>query len=202
MKNDIFMYTLIAGLMLTFPVFASVGVATIKGTTEGSPISGEVNITEKDDGIEVEANVSGVPTPGKHGFHFHEVGICSDEGKAAGGHFNPENTEHGFLPKDGKSHAHAGDMGNITITPDGKGFLKEFLPGVYLTKTPSIGGRSVVLHEKEDDFSQPTGNAGGRVGCGVIELKEARADDATDPSKHVPEPPTTPTEKDPAQPQK
>lgn len=194
MKTNLLVQTIISSLILAVPAYASVGVATLKGTQEGSAVSGEVTINETDKGIEVEAKVAGVPT-GKHGFHFHEVGDCGDEAKAAGGHFNPEHTKHGFLPQDGHQNAHAGDMGNIVVTPDGTGSLKQFLPDVYLTKTPSIGGRAVVLHEKEDDFGQPTGNAGGRIGCGVIELKEAAADNANDPSKNVPVADLVPAEK-------
>jgi Cu-Zn family superoxide dismutase len=173
MKKNLFLYVVVGSLMGSVPAYAaSVGLAKIKGTKDDLPLSGQVMITEKADGIEVVAKLKDVPNPGKHGFHFHEVGDCSDEGKAAGGHFNPEKAPHGFLPKDGRMGAHAGDMGNIEIAADGTGTLKEFLPGVYLSKTPSVGGLSVVLHEKEDDFSQPTGNAGGRIGCGVIQLED------------------------------
>ncbi len=160
--------------MLAVPAaYATVGMAEIKGTKEDSAVSGKLRIIEKDDGIDVEVEVEHVPDPGRHGLHFHEIGRCDDEGKAAGGHFNPEKAQHGYLPKDGRMHAHAGDMGNIEIGPDGRGSLKVFLPGVFLSKTPGVGGLSIVLHEKEDDFGQPTGNAGGRIGCGVIELKES-----------------------------
>jgi len=192
MKNNILMSAVVGSLMLTVPAYATVGVAKIKGTHEDSPISGDVTITEKDDGIEVEANLKNVP-PGKHGFHFHEVGQCGNEGKDAGGHFNPEHTQHGFLPKDGLQHAHAGDMGNIEIAANGTGTLKEFLHGVYLTKSPSVGGISVVLHEKEDDFGQPTGNAGGRIGCGVIEFKDHSGKMESDTKDIKTENPANPT---------
>lgn len=172
MRKNVLIPMIIGSLMVTVPVYAAVGIVTIKGTTEGSPIAGEVTIVEKEDGIEVEAKLLGVPDPGKHGFHFHEVGQCGDDGKAAGGHFNPQKMQHGFLPKDGPMNAHAGDMGNIEIASDGRGTLKEFLPGVYLTKDPAVAGLSVILHEKEDDFGQPTGNAGGRIGCGIVEIQD------------------------------
>lgn len=169
MKKDLLFVTVVTGVLLTVPAYAAVGIATIKGTKEGSVVNGMVRIVEKDDGIEIEAKVDGVPL-GNHGFHIHETGDCGDEGKAAGGHFNPQQVMHGYLPKDGMMHAHAGDMGNITVAADGTGTLKEFLPGVHLTKDPNAMGRSVILHEKEDDMGQPTGNAGGRIGCGIIEL--------------------------------
>ncbi len=162
--------TVISSLACMSPVFAAQGKVTIKGTTPDSKISGEVKLTEENNGLTVEATVANA-APGKHGFHFHENGSCEDSGKAAGGHFNPDKVAHGFLPKDGHLHAHAGDMGNIEVGADGTGTLKEFLPGVSLKEgTYAVGGKALVLHEKEDDFSQPTGNAGGRVGCGIVEV--------------------------------
>lgn len=173
MKKYILFCSVAAGLALTLPVYAAVGVATIKGTKDGSPVSGQVTVIEKDNGIELDVHVADVPNPGKHGFHIHEVGSCADEGKAAGGHFNPVKVEHGYFPKDGHEHAHAGDMGNIDIAEDGTGSLEVFLPGIYLKdKEPSVMGLSVILHEKVDDFGQPMGNAGGRIGCGIIEIMQ------------------------------
>ena len=158
--------------VMAMPCDAAIGTATIKATKEGSQIVGSVSMMETIDGLQVEVSIANVP-PGKHGLHFHEKGDCSDEGKAAGGHFNPESTPHGFLPKDGMQHAHGGDMGNIDVGPDGTGKLSIFLKGIYLAaKDPKVAGLSVVLHEKEDDFGQPTGNAGGRIGCGIIMLED------------------------------
>lgn len=146
-------------------------VADLKGTAPDSPISGTVTLTETLEGLKVDVEVAGVPA-GKHGFHIHETGSCEDGGKAAGGHFNPKNVTHGFLPKDGLEHAHCGDMGNIEVSPDGIGALSIVLPGVTLAGENGVVGRSVILHEKEDDFGQPTGNAGGRIACGVITKSE------------------------------
>lgn len=144
------------------------GKALIKGTAEDSKISGEVTFTEENDGLLVEAALANVP-PGKHGFHIHEKGSCDDMGKAAGGHFNPDGVMHGYLPEGGHMKAHAGDMGNIEVGADGKGTLKVFLPQVTLSSGKYVvAGRAVILHDKEDDFSQPLGNAGGRIGCGII----------------------------------
>ncbi|MBP9855026.1 MAG: superoxide dismutase family protein [Candidatus Omnitrophica bacterium] len=141
--------------------------AMIKGTSQDSKISGVADFTEKGDGVQVEVHIAGVDTPGKHGFHIHEFGSCSDTGKAAGGHFNPMKVEHGFLPEDGMK-SHMGDMGNITIDQTGSGSISLFLSKVTISGENGIAGRAVILHEKEDDFGQPTGNAGGRIGCGVI----------------------------------
>ena len=145
--------------------------AMITGTQEGSAIKGEATLREVQGGVEVMAELSNIPNPGKHGFHVHENGSCEDAGKAAGGHFNPKGSPHGLLSKDGPEKAHCGDMGNIVIDEKGNGKLVEFLPGVSLTQGENdIVGKAIILHEKEDDFSQPTGNAGARIGCGIIEI--------------------------------
>ncbi len=172
-----------AAVFLTNPCEAAIGTATIKGTVEGSTVIGSVSFMETKDGLQVEASVANVPE-GKHGFHIHEKGDCSDEGKAAGGHFNPANVKHGFMPQEGHEHAHAGDMGNIEVASDGTGTLSVFLPGVYLIgREPSVAGLSVILHEKEDDFGQPTGNAGGRIGCGIIMVEDQNSATAGNDNK-------------------
>ncbi len=149
------------------------GVAFIEGTSDESLLSGVVNFSETSEGLLVEADIFDVPNPGEHGFHIHEVGSCEDGGKAAGGHFNPASAKHGMLMKDGPQAAHAGDMGNITIDENGEGTLSVVLPDVGLVNGKyNVSGLSVILHEKADDFSQPTGNAGGRIGCGVIEIDD------------------------------
>ena len=151
--------------------FAETGKAVIKGTAEGSEVTGTAVLQDTLGGLQVTVQVAHVP-PGQHGLHIHQYGDCGEKGNAAGGHYNPSNTPHGFLPKDGPANAHAGDFGNIIVGPDGSGTLSLTLPpGVTLTGGPhSVAGRAIVLHEKTDDFGQPTGNAGGRIGCGPVLL--------------------------------
>lgn len=148
--------------------FSETGVAKIKGTAEGSAISGTVTFQDTHEGLKVSAQLAGV-APGDHGFHIHEFGSCEEAGKAAGGHYNPLRSPHGHV-KSGLKKAHAGDLGNITAGPDGKAFLEVVLPKkIALTGGKyDAAGRAVILHEKADDFGQPLGNAGGRIGCGVI----------------------------------
>ena len=123
-------------------------------------------------GLAIDVKVSNV-SPGLHGFHIHEKGSCEEQGNAAGGHYNPMNAEHGFLPKDGMEGAHAGDFGNIEVGPNGGGELKLTIPGLSIRGgTHDVEGHAVILHEKQDDFGQPTGNAGGRIGCGVIQVSQ------------------------------
>ncbi|OGX29159.1 MAG: hypothetical protein A3B78_02090 [Omnitrophica WOR_2 bacterium RIFCSPHIGHO2_02_FULL_67_20] len=147
---------------------AETGRVEIQGTGEGSTVSGSAVLTEDADGLLVSIQVIGAPA-GKHAIHIHQYGRCADAGNTAGGHFNPDGVSHGFVPSDGLAKAHPGDLGNIEIGPDGRGTLNLALPGVSLSGGQyAVAGRAVVLHEKADDFGQPTGNAGIRIGCGPI----------------------------------
>ena len=172
MKNKYFVL-LVAGSVLSGGVaFAAAGTAVINGTAPDSKVAGKVFLTDTPEGLKIEANFMSV-SPGKHGFHIHENGACGEEGKAAGGHFNPDKAPHGLLSKDGMGHAHAGDFGNVEIAADGTGKFEAVEKGLTLTPGDhSVAGKAFILHEKEDDFGQPTGNAGGRIGCGVIEVTE------------------------------
>ncbi|MGA7933136.1 MAG: superoxide dismutase family protein, partial [Kovacikia sp.] len=135
-----------------------------------SNLSGQITFTETGKGMLIRATVKNAPS-GLHGFHIHEKGSCADVGNAAGGHFNPDGVKHGRLITDGFANAHAGDLGNILIAPNGTGSLTQTVPGLKLTKGKyPIAKRAVIVHAKKDDFGQPTGNAGGRIGCGVISL--------------------------------
>ena len=133
----------------------------------GSGLSGSATFHELAGGVRVTLEVSGVE-PGWHAVHIHETGDCSaDDGKSAGGHFNPDAVDHG------SPHAevhHAGDLGNMYVREDGTGLHQIFMPG--LTVSPgekSVVGRAIIVHADADDLvSQPTGAAGGRIGCGVI----------------------------------
>lgn len=142
--------------------------AAVKATSDASDISGTVFFEDSASGLKVTAEILGL-TPGLHGFHIHEFGSCADAGKAAGGHFNPSGAPHGLMARDGALAAHPGDMGNLETDANGVSRLETALPGVTLSQGPlSVAGRSVIVHENPDDFSQPTGNAGGRAACGEI----------------------------------
>jgi Cu-Zn family superoxide dismutase len=133
----------------------------------GSKLSGKAVLTETEGGVHVVLTLEGLE-PGEHGAHVHEKGDCSAaDGASAGGHFNPASKDHG-LP--GADKRHLGDLGNITIAKDGKGSLDITAPGANLKASDpnSFVGRAIIVHAKKDDGGQPTGNAGGRVGCGVI----------------------------------
>jgi len=146
-------------------------MAALQGTQAGSTLSGTARFTPMDGGLRITVTVAQAP-PGRHGIHIHEQGGCGDSGNAAGGHFNPDGVPHGLLPKDGLTRAHAGDLGNIEIGADGSGTLTLTVPALTLRDGPyAVAGRSIILHEKADDFGQPTGNAGGRIACGVIAVR-------------------------------
>jgi Cu-Zn family superoxide dismutase len=133
----------------------------------GSTVTGQATFTEGPDGVRIVVQVEKAP-PGLHGLHIHEKGDCSDpEAKSAGGHFNPTGMEHAG-PMAEKHHA--GDLGNIEVKADGTGTLEITSKMLTVKAGPnSVVGRSVIFHEKEDDLkTQPTGNAGGRLACGVI----------------------------------
>ena len=144
---------------------------TLQGA-KGGPV-GEAVLTETPRGVLVTATLHDLP-PGDHAFHIHEHGKCVAPFDSAGGHFNPKKTHHGFLNPQG---AHAGDMPNVTIQSDGKAKVEVLAPGVTLAKGKAgslFGGEgtSLVVHAAADDYSSdPAGNAGGRIACGVIESR-------------------------------
>ncbi|MBD2465995.1 superoxide dismutase family protein [Oscillatoria sp. FACHB-1407] len=148
----------------------STGQAAIAATAADSDLTGEVTLSATPDGVIIQATVQNAP-PGEHGFHIHAGSSCADGGNAAGGHFNPDNVKHGQLVLDGFDNAHAGDLGNIIIRSNGEGTLSETIPGLNLTQGKyAIANHAIILHENMDDFGQPTGNAGGRIGCGIIQV--------------------------------
>lgn len=140
--------------------------------TEGHNVYGTVTFSAVEGGIQVVAHIEGL-TPGKHGFHIHEYGDCSaPDGTAAGGHFNPTSDPHS-APTAAKRHA--GDLGNVTADENGVAHLEWTDPHMTFSGANSIIGRGVIVHAGEDDLSsQPTGNAGGRVACGVIGIAKSQ----------------------------
>jgi len=157
-------------LMLAGRSWSATGAASIEGTKEDSDISGQLRFDDTPKGLHVTGVVENVPS-GNHGFHIHEFGDCGDEGKNAGSHFNPDGTPHGMVMTDGLMKAHAGDMGNLVADEKGTANIDLVIPGVTLTGGKyAVAGRAVIVHEKKDDFGQPTGNAGGRIACAPIVL--------------------------------
>lgn len=122
-------------------------------------------------GVRVDIDVAQLP-PGLHGVHIHAVGKCEGpDFKTAGGHLNPDMKQHG---KDNPNGPHAGDMPNLTVGADGKAKTSLVAARVTLEAGPNSlfheGGTAIVIHEKEDDYkTDPAGNSGARIACGVIQ---------------------------------
>jgi superoxide dismutase, Cu-Zn family len=139
----------------------------------GSNVRGWATFTERSTGgVQVVVHIENAP-PGVHGLHLHERGDCSaPDASSAGAHFNP-----GGMPHAGptETRRHAGDFGNITIESNGTGHLEVVSDLLTVRPGPnSVVGKAVVFHEKADDLkTQPTGDAGGRTGCGVVEAGAA-----------------------------
>jgi len=147
--------------------------ATLK-PTQNNKVAGELSFMGMEGGVHVTGTLTGLP-PGEHGFHIHEKGDCSaPDGASAGGHFNPDGAEHGQVTAD--PH-HAGDSNNITADAQGNVTIDQMLSSnVDIGKGDKydIVGKGVIVHEKADDYkTQPTGDAGGRLACGVIEAAPA-----------------------------
>ena len=148
------------------PKSAHADIVNAQGTKIGT-----AKIVPAKKGVKIEVNVSQLP-PGKHGIHIHAVGKC--EGPAfttAGGHLNPDTKKHG---KDNPEGPHAGDLLMINAKADGTAKATLLDTMVTLGDGPNSlfheGGAAIVIHEKEDDYkTDPTGNSGARIGCGVIQ---------------------------------
>ena len=115
----------------------------------------------------IRADINGLPSNRQFGFHVHEKGDCSADGMGAGGHFNPQSKPHG---RHDSAERHAGDLPNLSS--DGEGVAVYSFTTELLTVAPgptSVVNRAIVIHESPDDYrSQPAGNSGKRIACGVI----------------------------------
>ena len=144
------------------------GLTTALAAKSGSNVSGSIHFSEHRGMVRVRGTVRGLEANSEHGFHVHEKGDCSAaDAASAGGHFNPGNTAHGAASA---AVHHAGDLPSLKADAQGVAHIDVTVSGVTLGEGPtSIKGRSLVVHGKPDDFNtQPSGNAGPRVACGVI----------------------------------
>ena len=153
----------------TLPVYAQSAVARLQ-PTKGNATSGTITFTQKGDKVAIEARVSAL-TPGGHGFHIHEKGDCSSgDGMSAGGHFNPTAKPHGNPTA---ADHHAGDIPMLVADASGNASLTIELSGMTVgSGDTDIVGKAVIVHKDPDDYTtQPTGNSGARVACGLIVKK-------------------------------
>ncbi len=158
-------------MMAASPVSA---VATLQAGAESQGFSGTVTFTPAAGGLHLVADLKGAP-PGPHGIHLHENGQCTHDDPAgkhfssAGGHFNPTGAPHACPATDPR---HAGDFGNVTVGADGTGHLDLDVSQISLSGANSVVGKAVILHAGADDCAtQPSGNSGDRLACGVVQLQ-------------------------------
>lgn len=154
-----------------FAILASSAIAADATATlaaaSGSKVAGSVTFTPVAGGLHVTGDITGL-TPGEHGFHLHAKGDCSaPDATSAGDHWNPTSQAHGA--PSAPAH-HAGDLGNITADASGKAHVDVTVKGISLDGATSVVGKAVIVHGKADDLkTQPSGNAGPRVACGVVQ---------------------------------
>lgn len=138
--------------------------------TDGKSV-GEVQLQAVPNGVHIKADLQGLP-PGTHAFHIHETGACeTPDFKSAGGHFNPTDANHGWLDAGGP---HAGDFPNIHVPDSGALTVEYFNMMVTMAEGPNSvfddDGSAIVIHESSDDYTtDPAGEGGSRIACGVIE---------------------------------
>jgi len=149
------------------PATGATMTVSLTGAPTDTDFAGTISVTPEGSGVRIVADVAGVDTDGLHGIHVHENGQCDHEGEggqhftSAGGHFNPSGTEHACPPTDPR---HAGDLGNIEVS-GGTGHLELSVSNLTADQ---LNGKALILHAGEDDCkTQPTGNAGDRLACGV-----------------------------------
>lgn len=157
-------------------LFCTTGIASAQSARAvlkdaGGKTVGDINITQVTDGVLIKLDAKGLP-PGEHAFHVHAVGKCEPPFTSAGGHFNPDNKKHGMMAKEGH---HAGDMPNLVVPSSGDLTVEVVNTAVTLEKNKpnslyQPNGTAFVVHASPDDYkTDPTGNAGGRIACGVVE---------------------------------
>ena len=149
------------------PEPVAIGSAKLNSTKYPS-FNGVIEVNRKDDGIEIVTFVSGLKSNSVHGYHIHQYGKCEgSDYKSAGDHYNPQGHPHGSPNEEAR---HLGDLGNIKTGPTGES-TTIFEMKITKREIQELNGKAVVLHEKKDDFStQPSGNSGERIACGILKI--------------------------------
>ena len=155
--------------LATFPAAAQSAKATLKNA-EGKEV-GSAALTQTPAGVLIRLSIKGLPA-GERAFHIHGVGKCEPPFTSAGGHFNPGGKKHGMMAAEGH---HAGDLPNLHVPAGGELIVEVLNPAVTLEKGKANSlfgpqGTALVIHAGKDDYkTDPTGDAGGRIACGVVE---------------------------------
>lgn len=151
-------------------VSPAAAVAQLTGKS-GSEVTGELEFAATDGGVSVRGEIAGLTQGSEHGFHVHEKGDCSaDDASTAGEHFNPGQMPHGG-PTMAASTRHVGDMPNVMADEQGHATINGSIADATLRDggPNDLVGKAVVVHEKRDDYvTQPAGDSGERIACGVI----------------------------------
>ena len=167
------LYILTASASLLALATASAAAQTAKANlrnAEGKEV-GSAALTQTPAGVLINLSVKGLPA-GEHAFHVHAVGKCEPPFTTAGGHFNPEKKKHGMMASDGP---HAGDMPNLHVPTSGELAVDVLNAAVTLEKGKANSlfgpeGAALIIHAGKDDYkTDPTGEAGGRIACGLVE---------------------------------
>lgn len=147
---------------------ASTATAELKAASD-SEAGGTLAFAQDDGYLRITGEINGL-SPGLHGLHVHEIGDCSaPDASSAGNHYAPRSSQHGAPTQTDELH-HAGDLGNIVAGADGRATVDAIDDGLTLSGPETIVGRAIVVHADPDDLvSQPAGNSGDRVACGVVE---------------------------------
>ena len=151
----------------TMPADGPSATAVVRPAS-GSQAHGTVKFTQVGARVRVDAEIAAL-TPGQHAIHIHEKGDCSaPDAASAGAHFNPTGKKHGAPDS---MERHAGDLGNLNANEYGKATLSLMVDGISVGQgADGVNGKGVIVHSDADDLkTDPAGNSGGRIGCGVIE---------------------------------
>jgi Cu-Zn family superoxide dismutase len=167
-KTITFASAIAAALVLAPPAFATTEASAILKDADGKQV-GEASLKATPNGVLISLNLTAVP-PGERAFHIHAVGKCEGPAfESAGPHFNPDKAEHGVMNPEGP---HAGDMPNLHVPESGKLQIEVFNQAVTLDGDNGLlggDGAALVIHASADDYTtDPAGQAGDRIACGVV----------------------------------
>jgi Cu-Zn family superoxide dismutase len=168
MRNVLIALTAVAALSACSTFATGPQAVTKLEPTKGNAVTGTVRFQQMGDKVQVSGDVRGLKPNSEHGFHVHEKGDCSSgDGMSAGGHFNPGGKPHSHQ---GTTERHAGDLPNLKANGEGVATFSLTTPLLSVgSGAANVIGRSVIVHRDPDDYSsQPAGNSGPRVACGVI----------------------------------